>query len=162
MKNSKISSKVVVILLTLTMSVFLFAACNKSTASSQNSGQNSTGRRQFNKDAMKQRYQNSLQALVKDGTITQDQSNKILDTLTANIDNMGRGGRRPNNQGNNQNNGGQNNNGYNQTSRSRNNPLGKLVSDKVITQDQADKVMNALRPNRQNQNSTSNSNGTSN
>lgn len=148
----KTFSKTVIMLLVFTMSIFLFMGCqSKNGTSTQNSAQSSNGRGNFNKDAMKQRYQNSLQALVKDGTITQDQSNKILDSLTTNMNNFG--GRRgsQNNQGNQQ-----NNNGNNQTSRPRSNPLSKLVSDGVITQQQADKIMENLRGNRQNPNNQNN------
>ncbi|MDF2678440.1 MAG: hypothetical protein K0Q97_2792 [Bacillota bacterium] len=163
MKGLKNLNKAVVILLAFTMSMFLFAGCQgKSATSSQNSTQNSAGGKKFDKNATKQNYQNKLQALVKDSTITQDQSNKILDKLTTNMNNDGRGGRRQNNSGNQQNNAQQNANGNNQTSRPRNNPLSGLVSNKVITQDQADKVMNALRPNRQNQNNTTTSQNSTN
>lgn len=143
------------------MSIFMFAGCQgKNSTSSQNSAQGSNGRGNFNKDDMKKIYEDNLQALVKDGTITQDQSNKILDSLTTNMGNMG--GRRgtQNNQGNQQNNNEQNSNGGNQTSTPRTNPLSELVSDGVITQEQADKVMEGLRggnrPNANNENNVSN------
>lgn len=157
MTKFKAFNKTVIMLLVFTMSIFLFMGCqSKNSASSQNSAQSSNGRGNFNKDAMKKRYEDNLQQLVKDGTITQDQSNKILDSLTANMGNMG-GRRGPqNNQGNQQNNNQQNGNGNNQTSRPRNNPLSKLVSDGVITQQQADKVMEGLRGNRQNSNNQNN------
>ncbi|MFT8314923.1 MAG: hypothetical protein ABF633_11875 [Clostridium sp.] len=149
-------NKIAIMLLVLAMSAFLIMGCqSKNSGSSQNSS-GSNGRRTFNADAVKQRYEQDLQALVKAGTITQDQSTKILDSLTANMNNMGQGRRRTNSQGNSQNNTAQGNGKNNQTGTPRNNPLSKLVSDGVITQEQADKVMQGLRGNRQNSNNQSN------
>lgn len=155
-------NKIAIMLLVLTMSAFLIIGCqSKNNGSSQNSS-SSNGRRTFNADAVKQRYEQDLQALVKAGTITQDQSTKILDSLTANMNNMGQGRRRTNNQGNSQNNTTQGNGNNNQTGKPRNNPLSKLVSDGVITQEQADKVMQGLRGNRQNSNNQSSQSNQSN
>jgi polyhydroxyalkanoate synthesis regulator phasin len=155
-KRFKDFKKLIIILLTLSMSMFLFAGCQSNSTSSKNSSQSSSGGKKFNKDEIKKRYEDKLQAFVKDGTINQDQSNKILDSLTGDINNRGGNRRKQNNEGNNQNNSQENNSGANETNRPRNNPLSKLVSDGVITQQQADKIMEGLRGNGRSSNNNSN------
>lgn len=163
MKKFKSFSKIVALLMVVTACIALFSGCGNSTASAQSSNAASNNQKKFNKDDVKKRYEEKLQALVKDNTITQDQSNKILGALTSNINN-GRPGRKNNDANSNNANEAENatNKNNNGTGRTRNNPLSKLVEDKVITQDQADKVMNSIREGMGNRRNSNNTNGNGN
>lgn len=145
--------------------IFLFAGCqNNSSSNSQNSSKASTAENNDNSQKMKENFQSKLKELVTAGTITEAQSSKILSALTTNMGKMGNGAR-PENGGNppdksssqqlgnkddgqSSNNGQTPDNGNGQQDRSKN-PLSQLVTDGVITQDQADKVMTALMGDRQ-------------
>lgn len=121
MTKFKTFNRAVVILLSFTMSVFLFGGCNRNVSNYQNSAKNLT-KENVNKDAIKKNYENALQTLVNDATITKDQANKVLTSLMANINNVGE-----------------------QSIEKQNDNLNKLVRDGVITRQQADKIMDALK-----------------
>lgn len=151
MKKSNFFSKTMVTLVAVSMSVFLFAGCqSKSNDNSTAQTTNNTTQSSKKPDPaqMKQRMQDNLKALVTAGTITQAQSDKILEALTANTGKKDDQGKSQNNaQNNNQNNQQSNNQQGNNQNRPRNNPLSKLVSDGTITQAQADAVMQKIRGN---------------
>ncbi|URZ03668.1 hypothetical protein [Clostridium felsineum] len=139
MKIKKIGSLVI----TSALSLSLLVGC-QSTNTSQNS--NNTNTKKVDTAQIKTKYQSKLKGLVTKGTITQDQSDKILTTLTERMGkgHRGNGSNRPNN--NNSTNSG-NSEQTNQGSGNKQNfnPLNKLVQDNTITQDQANTVWEALR-----------------
>lgn len=166
-KKISLIRKAAVLISIVSMSFFLFTGCQnnttkKVTADAKNSQTNQT---RPNAEEMKKKMQDNLSSLVKDGTINQSQSDKILEALTANTQRFN-GERRS--QGNGQNgnqdnkNNGQNNaqkdpqnndqnnsssNQGNKPNRQRNNALSTLISDGTITQAQADAVMQKIRGN---------------
>ena len=151
MKNSKLLRRVVGILLTIIALTAFLAGCGSSKDSSSTQKQSQgrfQGRGSFDPAAMKTRYENGLKELVSDGTITQDQSDKVMSTLTANLDKMQQQ-RNSNNNG--QTNNTQQNNGQGRQNRIRSNPLSELVSSGVITQAQSDAIMQKIRGNFQHQ-----------
>lgn len=162
MKESKKIFKLTSVLLIFGLSVFLLAGCGSSNSDNNTSG----NKRGFNQTEMKQRYSDKLKELVSNGTITQAQSDKILNALTTgnqgNFNRKQNGGQSNSTQRRSQNS--DNSNG--QTNRRNFNPLSKLVEDGTITQQQADTVWNSLRGNRtgnwngNKSGSTNNSSGT--
>ncbi|MFL0197814.1 hypothetical protein ACJDU8_19915 [Clostridium sp. WILCCON 0269] len=135
MKKHNLFSKATLYLVAISMSMFLFAGCqsNKNTASASQTTSNSTqSSSKPNAEQRKKQMQDSIQPLVTAKTITQDQANKILEALTTPVNGNGQ-----NNQ--------QNNNKNSSQNKMRNNGLTKLVSDGVITQTQADAVMQKIR-----------------
>ncbi|MBV7273567.1 hypothetical protein I6U48_11665 [Clostridium sp. PL3] len=160
MKKSNFFSKTMVTLVAVSMSVFLFAGC-QSKSNDNNTAQAANNTTQNSKKPdpaqMKQRMQDNLKALVTAGTITQAQSDKILEALTTNTGKKDDQGKSQNNTQNNN----QNNQQGNNQNRQRTNPLSKLVSDGTITQAQADAVMQKVRGNfnRKNNGQGSQSNG---
>lgn len=145
-------------------------------------GQQGNGNFAANAEERKKKMETDVNALVSDGTLTKDQGTKVLEaltTLTQRQNGQGRGnnaqgsngqGTQNNNQGSTTQNGensqqgqGPKNGNGTKGNRGNFNPLSKLVSDGVITQDQATKVMEKVRadmPNRQRQNNNGNNNGT--
>lgn len=111
--------------------------------------------------------QDNIKSLVDDKTITQDQADKIVAAFTENMQGFGGQNRQRNNQNNDQN--GQQNNNQGNTQNGQNNSqsnnqvdgqnrqngrngqensaLKKLVTDGIITQVQADAVMQKIRGN---------------
>lgn len=161
MKKGKKFFKLTTILLVFGLVIFSFVGCG-SSSSDKNTSPNKRG---FNADKMKQRYEGKLKELVSNNTITQAQSDKILNALTTGR--QGNFNRRQNNgQGNNQNSN-QNNtqsgtqNGSGQGNRQNFNPLSKLVEDGTITQQQADTVWQSLRGNEGNRTRSGNNSGNS-
>ncbi|PJI10516.1 MULTISPECIES: hypothetical protein [Clostridium] len=134
MKESKSFKKIVMLLFTVSLAIFLLAGCQKNSASASNGSSNSS--KKFDVSQMKQKYQEKLKDLVSKGTINQTQSDKILTTLTTRK--RGNGGQH--------NRGGQNKDNQNNTNGNRQNfnPLNKLVQDGTITQDQANTVWQEL------------------
>lgn len=159
LKKFRLLNNAAVFLLIVSASLFLFTGCqNKNNQNSTdqtntsysnvNGSQSNNGRP--NADEMKKRMQDNINSLVKDGTINQNQANKILEELTANTQRFNGEKRPQNNQQSTQQNTQQNNpnnNQANKQNRQRNNRLSKLVSDGVITQAQADAVMQKIRGN---------------
>jgi polyhydroxyalkanoate synthesis regulator phasin len=189
MKNI-LSKKVIMLISALSISGLLLTGCSSankndsaqaSTPNQQNQqGHQGNGNFAANAEERKKQMETDVNALVSDGTLTKDQGTKVLEaltTLTQRPNGQGRGkntqnsngqGNQNNNQGSNnqsgQNNqqgqGTQNGNGT-KGNRGNFNPLSKLVSDGVITQDQATKVMEKVKadmPTRQRQNNNGNSN----
>lgn len=136
-------NKVFVVLAILSMTLVLFVGCqSKDNASSSSGGAGNN--RTFNKSSMEKNYKDKLAVLVKAGTITQDESSKILTALTARTNKkpQGNGGQAGGNATGNSTKG----NGQGRGSFS---PLSELVTQKVITQVQADSVTKAVMGNRQ-------------
>jgi polyhydroxyalkanoate synthesis regulator phasin len=161
MKRTNFFSKTMLTLVAVSMSAALFAGCQSkasSTTASQSSSsttQSSTTQNSKRPDPaqMKQRMEDNLKALVTAGTITQAQSDKILEALTANNQNK-------DNQVNSKNNQQNSNQQGNNQNKQRYNPLSKLVSDGTITQAQADAVMQKIRGNRHGNNGQGSQNNT--
>lgn len=153
MKKHNFFSKSVMCLLAITMSVALFAGCQSKDASSNTKQTNTQTSQSNNKklsaDEMKKRTQDSIKPLITAGTITQAQSDKIVETLTAN---------RTNNSGQKKSQNGQQGNQNSNQSKTKTSPLSKLVSDGVITQAQADAVMQKMKGNFKNKNNGQTSN----
>ncbi|GLC30830.1 hypothetical protein [Clostridium omnivorum] len=173
MKKHMLFNKIFILSLSAVISMGILAGCqNKNTASAKqgtNKGQNKN--RQFNAEDMKKRMEENINSLVADGTINQSQADKIIEALTSNPQGFGGNGQRnkQNGQKNNGENNGQDNQNNNGQNRQGNNALNKLVTDGVITQAQADAVMQKIRGNftrnqnntnkQNNQNNQNNSNG---
>lgn len=195
MKKNTLLNKIFILSLSAVIGMSILAGCqSKSTAAAKQGttkGQRQNG--QFNAADMKKKMEENINALVADGTINQSQADKIIEALTANPQGFGGNGQRNKQNGqqnNSQNNGqsgqnsqqsngqnpqqnngqgNQNNNGQNRQNRLGNNALNQLVTDGVITQAQADAVMQKIRGNfnrnqnnqnyQNNQNNQNNSNG---
>lgn len=125
MRRLKTFNKAAIVLLVFAIPAFLFVGCsNRKYSSYQNSTQNLVEKGP-NKDQVKKDYNATLQTLVKDATITKDQAAAVLNSLMANIGNIGE-----------------------ESKEKQRDSLNKLVNDKVITQQQADKIINALKLNK--------------
>jgi polyhydroxyalkanoate synthesis regulator phasin len=191
MKNI-LSKKVIMLVSALSISGLLLTGCSSANkndvaqASTQNqqSQQGQQGNSNFaaNAEERKKQMETDVNALVSDGTLTKDQGTKVLEALTTlnqRPNGQGRGnnaqgsngqGTQNNNQGSTTQNGensqqgqGTKNGNGTKSNRGNFNPLSKLVSDGVITQDQATKVMEKVKadmPNRQRQNNNGTNNGT--
>lgn len=138
-------------LLVVSMSLFLFTGCQ--SKNTQNTS-DKTAKVNFSAEDMKKKMQDNINSLVTEGTINQSQADKVLEALSTNK--MFSGQRKPqsgqpnnqqNYQSNNQQTGQSNSNGSNNPNRQRANPLSKLVTDGVITQEQADAIMQKVRGN---------------
>lgn len=165
-KKFGFTNKAVVLLLAVSLPLTVFAGCQSKNNSANaavnpvaNSGNNGGGSQNGaapNLDKFKQRTVDNVQALVDDKTITKDQADKIVAALTenrqGNNQNNSKNAQQSNNQGTAQNgqNPSQNNNQGNGQSRQggrKSSALNKLVTDGVITQEQADAVMQKVRGN---------------
>ncbi|AJA48693.1 hypothetical protein CPAST_c26250 [Clostridium pasteurianum DSM 525 = ATCC 6013] len=166
----KKSNKIVSAIIAASLSVLIFAGCqSNSSTSSQNSTKKSTEEKTANSEEMQKNFESKLKELVSAGTITEAQSTKILSTLTSDMSKMGNKGQRSNRERENpleqgssvspENKDEENTTGneQGQVGHARNNPLSQLISDGVITEDQANKVMSALMGDRQNSNDTNKS-----
>lgn len=145
MKKRSSLVKILICITLASMSVFFFAGC-QSKSKNNTSNTNNSGSRP-NAAQMQQKMQDDIKPLISDGTITQDQADKIVEAMT----------NRPRGNGkNNQQNGGKNSHQNKAQSNGqiiqRSNPLSKLVSDGVITQAQADTVMQKISSNFGNRN----------
>lgn len=157
LKKISLLRSVTVLLLIVSTSLFLFTGCQSKDGTGQTAKAKSNNKGNMvrpNADEMKKRMQDNIASLVTDGTINQSQADKILEALTANTQRFNGGTQSNNNQQNNQQNPQQNNqqNSPNNTqgnnrNMQKNNALSKLVSDGVITQAQADAVMQKIRGN---------------
>jgi polyhydroxyalkanoate synthesis regulator phasin len=158
MKRYGCISKIFVCAATISMSMFLLAGCQSKDATGSNNQATSTSAQNSNRPdpaQTKQMMQDNIKSLVSDGTITQAQADKIVETMSnrprGNNQNNNGNGQQNNQQSNDQNSQKNTNQGSGQN-RQRNNPLSKLVSDGTITQAQADAVMQKLRGNFGNRN----------
>lgn len=160
MKKRKLLNKTILSLLAISMSIFLFAGCQSNNSSAQaasNSAQsNRKNGNRMSPEQMKQRVQDSIKPLVTAGTITQAQAYKIVEAYTTRTNGNGQNSSQ-NNQQNSQQNNQQGNSQTNGQNKQRYNPLSKLVSDGVITQAQADAVMQKIRGNSNQRNNGQNS-----
>ena len=157
MKRLKNVQKTLVIILTISMITVLFAGCGSSSTSTQTKSQRKTqtngksqGKGSVDPAAMKTRYETALKELVSNKTITQAQSDKVLAALTSNVPKKAQGGTQNSQEKN------QNSNQGKEESKPKNNPLSSLVSSGVITQAQSDAIMQKIRGNQQNSQSTQN------
>lgn len=141
-------NKIVVVLVILSMTLLLFSGCQSKDSASSGNGRNGE-KGTFDKSTMEKNYKDKLATLVKAGTITQDQSSKILTVLTARFDKkpQGNGGQAGGNSAstNRKNVASNSTKGKRQGSSSE---LSDLVTQKVITQAQADTVTKSVMGNR--------------
>lgn len=161
----------------VSISMFALAGCgakNSTQSKNTNSVQGKTNGRNFDPSTFKTRYEEALKALVTDGKINQEQSDKVLEALTKNMGNFKPGNGQTgnsssgvngvkggssnadsnsappaNNDANNTQNSGNGQSGQaNRGPRNgQNNQLAELVTSKVITQAQADEIMQKVRGN---------------
>ncbi|WP_238884597.1 hypothetical protein [Clostridium sp. YIM B02551] len=151
MKNKTILRKAIIPALVLGITASILTGCQSKNNSNNNKQANGKGYfkqggQRIDPEERKKQMQTNIDALVADGTITKDQGTKIIDALTSNTRNQNgqaNNSKQDNNNSNNSNNNSQNGN----KDRQRSNPLSKLVSDGVITQDQADKVLQKVMGN---------------
>ena len=141
MKNAK---KITSILIVASMVMVLFVGCGSTktdTTTNANTNATNSKTRKFDTTAIKTLYSDTLKSLVTDGTITQVQSDQVLEAVTKNVpqdtetgksagtDKDKPTGKKP-----------------------KNNRLSELVTSGVITQAQADtinqKVGEAMKNNR--------------
>ncbi|MBC8063041.1 MAG: hypothetical protein H7Y18_20610 [Clostridiaceae bacterium] len=162
MRNvKKITS--ILIIASITMVMFIGCSSKKSDATAQTRGNGQMGNRNFDPAAIKTRYENALKSLVTAGTITQEQSDKVLEAVTKNVPQSGNqgmkgsdktsGNGKPNEQQNNQQ--GQQKGTGSGLGGPRNSQLNTLITSGVITQPQADainqKVQETMKNNANNQ-----------
>lgn len=154
MRKNSFTNKILISLLSITMAIFLFTGCQSSGTSSQSKSAStsstskqttSTENKTDNNDNMKEQMESDLKSLVTAGTITEEQSTKIIEALTTKPDS----GKQNKPENNNQNNTEQptQKNDENKPENGGASPLSKLVSSGTITQVQADAVMNKLKEN---------------
>ncbi|MEQ8156838.1 MAG: hypothetical protein ABRQ25_18510 [Clostridiaceae bacterium] len=149
MKKIKITGIAVISLVVLSLSSAVLSGCsNTKTLGNQNSAnsENTGGKASKPQNKFLDEIKGSLAALVKDGTITQEQSDKILSALTSNkSDNSQK------KSASNDSNGGKSAENKGKSSASGRHigidskALVQLVTDKVITQAQADAVINKIK-----------------
>lgn len=148
-KKIKLVNKQLIFLLIFSLSFFVFAGCQNKSAANNNSG-NTANNRSFNADAMKKKMQDSINPLVANKTITQDQEDKIvaasIPTNTQKNSGQRNSQSKQNSQPNNQQ-VGQPNGAQGARTNRQSASLTKLVTDKVITQAQADAVSQAIKAN---------------
>ena len=140
MKKSKLIKKQLLFLLVFSLSLFIFAGC-QSKSPVNTSSSKTTNKSSFNAEAMKQKMKDSIKPLVTNKTITQAQEDKIVAALT--LMNSGKNNGNAQNKKSGQTKGTGNGTGMNRQLTE----LTKLVSDKVITQAQADAVTKAIKVN---------------
>ena len=148
MKNAK---KITMILIAATMTMGLFVGCSSKasdTSATTNQQVAASGtNRKFDPAAMKKNYEDALKALVTAGTITQDQSDKVLAEVTKNVP---KAGSQDKTQSSQQSGKEKNNGAGNGQNKPRNNQLTSLVNSGVITQAQADSINQKIRENMKN------------
>lgn len=154
MKKHNLFSKSVMCLVAVAMSVSLFAGCGSKSSTSTKQTTSQSSNKTSNSDERKTQIQQSLKALVTAGTINQTQSDKIIAALTTKPDNKEGDSKPPQDNGQNNNQNEQSNRQGNGQANSQGNdqnkgksPLSKLVTDGVITQAQADAVMQKISDN---------------
>jgi competence protein ComGC len=137
MKNAK---KITLILIIISTAVIMFVGCSsKKIDTTTNTNTTNSQTRKFDPTVTKALYSDTLKNLVTAGTITQEQSDKVLEALTKNVS-QGTGINKPA--------GTTNQNPANKPSgagkpagtRPKNNRLSALVTSGVITQAQADTI----------------------
>ena len=154
MKNAK---KITSILILASMTMVLFVGCGSTktdTTANTNTNATDSQTRKSDPTAMKTLYSDTLKSLVTDGTITQAQSDQVLEAVTKNV---------PQNTGTDKSSGTDKSKGTDKTdgtgkstgTKTKNNRLSELVTSGVITQAQADtinqKVGEAMKSNQSNQ-----------
>ncbi|MBL4932651.1 hypothetical protein [Clostridium paridis] len=155
MKNKSILKKAIIPALVLGITASILTGCQSKNNSNNNKQANGKGYfkqggQRMDPEERKKQMQTNIDALVADGIITKDQGTKILEALTSNTRNQNgqaNNSNQDNNNNNNNNNNSNNNSENGNKNRQRFNPLSKLVSDGVITQDQADKVLQKVMGN---------------
>ena len=134
MKNAK---KITSILIVASMTMVLFVGCGSTkTDTTTNTNTNATTNSQTRKSdptAIKTLYSDTLKSLVTDGTITQAQSDQVIESVTKNVPQDTETGKsagtdKPKDTG------------KSTGTKPKNNRLSELVTSGVITQAQADTI----------------------
>ncbi|MCE5220257.1 MAG: hypothetical protein LLF98_03035 [Clostridium sp.] len=154
MKNAK---KITSILIVASMTIVLFVGCGSTkTDNTTNTNTNATNSQTRKSDptAIKTFYSDTLKSLVTDGTITQAQSDQVLEAVTKNVPQdteTGKSAGTDKLSGTDKSKGA----GKSAGTKPKNNRLGELVTNSVITQAQADiinqKVGEAMKSNKSSQ-----------
>ena len=148
MKNAK---KITSILIVASMVMVLFVGCGSTktdTTTNANTNATNSKTRKFDTTAIKTLYSDTLKSLVTDGTITQVQSDQVLEAVTKNVPQDTETGKSA---------GTDKSSDKNKPTgtKPKNNRLSELVTSGVITQAQADtinqKVGEAMKSNQSNQ-----------
>lgn len=154
MKNAK---KITSILIVASMTMVLFVGCGSTkTDTTANANTNATNEqtRKFDPTAIKTLYSDTLKSLVTDGTITQAQSDQVLEAVTKNVPKDTETGKSA---GTDKSSGTDKSKGTDKSTgtKPKNNRLSELVTSSVITQAQADtinqKVGEAMKSNQSSQ-----------
>lgn len=147
MKKNKLINKKLMFLLVFSLSFFIFVGC-QSKASTNDSKTNTGNNKIFNSDAMKKQMQTSINPLVSNKTLTQVQEDKIVAALIPSNT------KKNNTNGNSQSKKSGQGSGTKGVKANREEvALTKLVTDKVITQVQADAVKKVVKVTTRSQNS---------
>ena len=156
MQNAK---KITSILIVASMTMVLFIGCG-STKTDTNTNATNSQTRKSDPTAIKALYSDTLKALVTDGTITQAQSDQVLEALTKNVPQdteTGKSAGTDKSSGTDKPNGTDKTNGTGKPTgtKPKNNRLSALVTSGVITQAQVDtinqKVEEAMKSNQSSQ-----------
>lgn len=155
MKNAK---KVTLILIVASMTMALFVGCgSKKTDTTTNTNSQT---RKSDPTAINALYSDTLKSLVTDGTITQAQSDQVLEAVTKNVPQdteTGKSAGTDKSSGADKPNGTDKTNGTGKSTgtKPKNNRLSELVTSGVITQAQADtinqKIGEAMKSNQSSQ-----------
>ena len=139
MKNAK---KITSILIVASMVMVLFVGCGSTktdTTTNANTNATNSKTRKFDTTAIKTLYSDTLKSLVTDGTITQVQSDQVLEAVTKNVPQdteTGKSAGTDKSSGTDK----SKDTGKSTGTKPKNNRLSELVTSGVITQAQADTI----------------------
>jgi len=139
MKNAK---KITSILIVASMTMVLFIGCGSTktdTTTNTNTNATNSQTRKSDPTAINTLYSDTLKSLVTDGTITQAQSDQVLEAVTKNVPQdteTGKSAGTDKSSGT----GKPNGTGKSTGTKPKNNRLSELVTSSVITQAQADTI----------------------
>jgi hypothetical protein len=154
MKNAK---KITSILMVASMTMVLLVGCGSTktdTTTNTNTNATNSQTRKSDPTAIKTLYSDTLKSLVTDGTITQAQSDQVLEAVTKNVPKDTETGKSA---GTDKSSGTDKSKGTDKSTgtKPKNNRLSELVTSSVITQAQADtinqKVGEAMKSNQSSQ-----------
>ena len=139
MKNAK---KITSILMVASMTMVLFVGCGSTktdTTTNTNTNATNSQTRKSDPTAIKTLYSDTLKSLVTDGTITQAQSDQVLEAVTKNVPQDTEAGKSA---GTDKSSGTDKSKdtGKSTGTKPKNNRLSELVTSGVITQAQADTI----------------------